>query len=134
MLSEYKSYMKEQFAEMTEEEIKAWDYACKDALDLTEEMKKELTAMKKRRVLKKESEKEWKDKNSEKVKAFFKEHWDDEEADCERSSVIYSLSTMIFDCYSGRGESDELLNEMKETFPDIYTEVLEGYILGSHDT
>ena len=47
--------------------------------------------------------------------------------------IIYHLSTEIFDAYNSV-DIYYLLIAIKELFPDIYTDVLEGFILGNHDT
>ncbi len=121
----YQQDMKKKLSGMAEEEIKSWNEACQDAFEPTEEMKKSFEGIKPPKV-----QTEWQDKNSERVKSFFKKHWNDDEISCVREDVIYSLSTMLFDCNGNR----KILNEIKETFPDLYSEAVEWYASGHHDT
>lgn len=65
--------MKKKLSGMTEEENKSWNDACEDAFVPTEEMKKSFEGIKLPKV---QTEKEWQDKNSERVKSFFGENYD----------------------------------------------------------
>lgn len=54
----------------------------------------------------------------------------DHDIDC----VVYSFSTALFDCFNSE-EKESWLNDVKKRMgKDFYYKVIEGYVLGNHDT
>ncbi len=136
MLANYRAQMADKFADMTKEEIQRWEDALKDAVEIPEEVQKMYDEVKEANRIQALEEQKWRDENRERVKSFFYEHWDEvytKNDDFDRNSVIYDLSTEIFDAH-GHHSLDPLLEDIKKTFPDLYLEVLEGFVSGCHDT
>jgi hypothetical protein len=93
---------------------------------------------------KKDTEKRFQDR-SDKNKAFISQHKkalkelldiDDNQVLIyqDEDDVIYRLTTALFDCFDSEYKF-EFLKKVKDEFgEDIYFAVIEGYVMGQHDT
>lgn len=54
--------------------------------------------------------------------------------DRDRSVLVYNFSTALFDCINNDGTEKWLANVKKRMGKRFYYDVIEGYVLGNHDT
>lgn len=72
---------------------------------------------------------------------FFKKHQQhdfytmEDVIEWDNKTLVYHIATLIYDTTNNLDDSlSAILPEIKKTFPDIYVDILEGYVLGEYDT
>ncbi len=55
-------------------------------------------------------------------------------ADADMSVLVYNFSTALFDCINSGGAEKWLAGVKKRMGKQFYYDVIEGYVLGNHDT